>query len=279
MGSALLPGIGGPLGHAAESLFHTILGSGDYTEVDNLAMPLPTNNTIMGLQTKPVTNMVQEVHWNGQATRIAHREYIGSISMSNGFSIASYSIDPTSSFMFPWLYTIAPNFQKWKLLGCVFEYVPTSATAVSGGVPAVGQVALGIGYDADAPQPTSLTNLLNTQGSVSGRPFDSIVCPVECDDSYTPTKPLYVYQTPFVTPADFRFNSFGNLFVATQGPSSYSNAGQLWITYDMLLISAFVPSSAPNTTPPRPLITRDDVAVDCKREESVVVPIVGPQRR
>lgn len=228
----------------AEKLFSTILGKGDYTEAENIALPLPTNNTVMGLQTSPVAEQVASMHWNGQATRIAHREYIGSVSMSSGFAAAQYYIDPTSSFMFPWLSSIAPKFQKWKLLGCVFEYVPTSATSISAGSPAVGQVGLGILYDSYSPTPTSLQQMLNTQGAVSARPFDTLVCPVECDGNYTPTNPLYIAQLG--GGPDNRFTSFGHFVVATQGPASYTNAGQLWVTYDMLLIGAYVAATAPS---------------------------------
>lgn len=239
IGNAIMPGVGGMLGHAAETLFKTIVGRGDYADADNIAMPLPENNTIMGLQARPVTNEVAQMHWNGQATRIAHREYIGTVSMTAGFSVAQYSIEPTSTFMFPWLSKVATRFQKWKLLGCVFEYVPTSANSISGGTPAVGQVAMGINYNANGPLPTTLTNMLNNQGSVSARPFDALVCPVECDESLTPTAPLYVLREGGTT-GDLRLNVLGRLVFATQGPTAYTNCGQLWITYDMQLIGAYI---------------------------------------
>lgn len=255
IGNAIMPGVGGVLGHAAESLFKTIVGKGDYKEAENIPASLPENNTIMGLQTKPVTNAVAQMHWDGQATRIAHREYIGTMAMTNGFAVAKYGIFPTSSFMFPWLCKVANRFQKWKLLGCVFEYVPLSATSISGGTPAVGQVAFGVNYDFYANLPSSMSNLLNTQGSVSCRPFDSMVCPVECDDAYTPAKPLYITHDYGGGAPDARFECFGEFIVATQGPALYQTCGQIWITYDMQLISAYVDSPAPAI----PLsLTRDD---------------------
>jgi hypothetical protein len=253
IGNAILPGLGGLLGHAAEGLFKTILGSGDYTEAEHISKPLPVNNTILGLQSPPVTNMVQEMHWNGQATRIAHREYIGSISMSSGYAAAQYQIEPTSTFMFPWMSRICPSFQKWKLLGMAFEYVPTSAQAISAGTPAVGFVALGINYDQAALLPSSMANLLNTQGSISGRPQDGIVCPVECDPGLTPLNPLYIAPAGILIDEP-KFYMFGNLTIATEGPAAYTNCGQLWVTYDMLLISAYVPSPAAPGPIPRPVI-------------------------
>jgi hypothetical protein len=250
IGNMIAPGIGGHLGHAAEGLFKTILGFGDYSEVENINHPLPENNTIMGLQTPTVTQSVENMHWNGLATRIAHRENIGMLSMTAGFGVAKYPIDPVSTFMFPWLRKITPNFQKWKLLGMVFEYVPMSATAISGGTPAVGTIAMSIEYDVeiDSFLPASMQNVLNSQGAVSGRPFDQIVCAVECDPEYTPLNPLYIMH-PQTTHSDYHFYAFANLIVATQGPAAYDNCGQLWVTYDLQLISAYQESPLPSIRP------------------------------
>lgn len=253
IGNMVAPGIGGLLGHAAEGLFKTILGFGDYTEATS-NKPLPVNNTIMGTTSPLIQEQVENMHWNGLATRIAHREYIGSISMSNGFAAAEYNIEPRSQFMFPWLSRLTGSFQKWKLLGLVFEYIPTSTNAVAAGTPAVGQVALCIQYDTQSFVPSSLTNLLNTQGAVSARPQDGFICAVECDPGLTPTNPLFIVEDETSIP-DNHWYVFGKLIIATQGPAAYSNCGQLWCTYDMQLISQFVPSPAPRVPVPAPTIT------------------------
>lgn len=202
------------------------------------------NNTIMGLQTSPVRESVEMMHWNGQCTRIAHREYFATVSMSSGFASYALPIVPSNAGMFPWLYAVAQNFQKWKLLGCVFEYVPTSTNAISAGTPAVGQIAMCVTYDYFQTPPTTLTNLLNTQGAVSARPQDTLVCAVECDPNLLPADPLFIDHAG--SPAgDANLYVHGNLSIATEGPAAYANCGQLWVTYDMELISAFLPSSLP----------------------------------
>lgn len=266
IGNAVLPGIGGVLGHAAESIFKTITGGGDYSEVENteathISTPAPMNNTIMGLQSTPVRRQVDQMHLNGLAMRVAHREYMGTVSMTNGFGYTRVPFFPSSSGSpqpFPWLYDIAINFQKWKLLGCVVEYVPTSTNAISGGTPAVGQVAICINYDSVAVNatPTSLVNLLNTQGAVSGRPQDMIVCPLECDPGVTPTNPLYVLPYAEATPPDMHWYSFCSLIIATQGPAAYSNCGQFWISYDIQLIGPYISS-----IPPEPRLKLENPSV------------------
>lgn len=239
IGNAILPGVGGILGHAAESLFRTIVGQGDYTEVIP-SSKLPANNTIVGIQDPAVRQSVDQMHWSGLAVRVAHREFFTTVQMTNGFSVSRYLIDPTQASVFPWLADITLKFQKYKLLGMVFEYVPTSANAVSGGVPAMGSVSMAVDYDQYMNAPNGLAQMLNYQGAVSGRPTDNLIAAVECDPGYTPTNPLYV-RHPWVGSGPNQLDYiFGQLLVATDGPVAYNGAGQLWVTYDLLLIQPFV---------------------------------------
>lgn len=239
IGNALLPGVGGVLGHAAESLFRTITGQGDYAEIiDESSMP--RNNTILKVQDPSVRQSVDYMHWSGSAVRIAHREFITNVKMTSGFVVSRYLIDVQDATTFPWLREIALKFQKYKLLGMVFEYVPTSANAVSGGVPAMGSVSMAVDYDQYMLAPNGLPQMLNYQGAISGRPTDNLVAAVECDPGFTPTNPLRV-RHPWV---GFGPNQndyvFGQLLVATEGPADYAGAGQLWVTYDIQLVAPFV---------------------------------------
>jgi len=247
IGDLIIPGVGGVLGHAAESLFRTIMGQGEYKYSDTISPgKMPVNNTIFGAQTEAVHQMVDEMHFNGLATRIAHREYIGDVNMSAGVSVSRYSISPTDGIVFPWLSPIANRFMKYKLLGCAIEVVPTSANAIAGASPAMGSVSVAVQYDDYAPSPTSLQELLNWQGSVTGRPTDNLVCAVECDAGYTPVNPLYITHPGQPTGPDQRLNKFGQFLVMTSGTgTAYTGAGQLWITYDLLLIGAYIAIPAP----------------------------------
>lgn len=278
LGDFVLPGVGGAVGHAAESLFRTIFGQGEYQYSDVIKeSQFPQNNTILGVQSPAVTQMVDQMHWSGLATRIAHREYIGSIDMSAGFLARRYVISPTDVIVFPWLSSIANKFMKYKVLGAAIEVVPTSANAVSGGTPAMGSVSVGIQYDEYTPSPQSLQEMLNWQGSVSGRPTDNLVCGVECDGGYTPLNPLFIRHPQQPSGPDNRFLDFGQFIVCTEGPANYTGCGQLWITYDLLLIGAYV--SLQN--PIRPLehavpTLRVDTAVD--EESAPASPCIAKSR-
>jgi len=244
IGNSILPGIGGLLGHAAESLFKTITGMGEYSVQD-----LPSdihNNTLLGVQSPLVTQQVAQMHWDGLATRIAHREMFSLINMTSDYTVRRYPLTPTNVDLFPWLNGIARKFQKWKILGAVIEYVPLTVPMNTGVTPSQGTVALSIQYDTFLNAPSSMVNQLNGQGAVSGRPMDGLMCAVECDPSYTPTNPLYIRHTGMSQNPDDAWYDFCSIICATEGPK-FDNSGQLWITYDMELISAFVESPLPES--------------------------------
>lgn len=238
IGDTLLPGVGGALGHAAESIFRTIFGQGAYLYSDSIGgSDMPLNNTLVGMQTETVKASVDQMHWDGLATRIAHREYMGEITTSTTFTANLLAIYPTNVGMFPWLSDIAHKFQKWKLLGMVFEYVPTSSPIATNS-PALGSISLAIQYDTYLPAPTTLAAMLNWQGAVTGRPSDHLVCAVECDGSYTPMNPLYVRRAGS-TPIE-NLTTFGNLIIGKSGSETEYIGGQLWVSYDIQLIAAYV---------------------------------------
>ena len=238
IGDLILPGVGGALGHAAESVFRTIFGQGEYLYSDTIAHnSMPLNNTIVGQQTDLVKMSVDNMHWDGLATRLAHREFMGEVSTTVTFNANLTAIYPTNALMFPWLADIAHKFQKWKLLGMVFEYVPTSSP-IGTATPALGSISMGVQYDTYLTAPTTLQQMLNWQGAVSGRPSDHLVCAVECDGDFTPTNALYI-RRPTGTDVQ-NLTTFGNLIMASSGASGAYVGGQLWVSYDLLLISAFV---------------------------------------
>lgn len=76
-----------------------------------------------------------------QRTIITHREYIADIVTgpdAGSFSYVTYSINPGSTNLFPWLSNIAQNFESYKMLGLVFEYKSMSADALNSVNTALG---------------------------------------------------------------------------------------------------------------------------------------------
>jgi len=231
--------IGGWLGGAADALFGSIIGAGDYADIEP---PIAiANNSIMGITTPAAAN-VPMMHRDKESTRITHREYIGDIGMTTAFyNGLQLNISPTTKTLFPWLSSMTPHFQEWKMLGAVIEY-KTLSSLTTGAAAGMGSVSMMIQYDVYKPAPINKTQALNVMFAVSGRPCDSMMLPIECDPNETPNQPLYMLTDSF-SPPDLHEYVMGKFFLITVGGQAvYPSAGELWITYDIMLMKPIMPA-------------------------------------
>jgi hypothetical protein len=210
--------------------FPKVFGSGSYTM---------TNNCWNASQQVPI------MHSSNESVRVRHREYIADISMSGiPFSINTFSVNPGLPGTFPYLSSIAENFQEYSFKGLIFEFKTTSATSLASGTnTAMGSVMLAAQYRADAPVFSNKTQLLNEMWSVDTVPSSSIVLPVECSPAETPMSHQYV-RTGTVT-GDIKFFDLCTLSVATAGGQTGQNnvVGELWVSYDIELFKPQVSSN------------------------------------
>lgn len=239
--------IGSFLGGMAEKLFSTIAGEGDYTEVGGLPFEIQ-HNTLTGT---PVSHQIPQMANIGNAVRVSHREYISDVIMTDNFNNAFMRFTPINQSMFPWLHSIARSFEQYKYLGIVFEFRSLAANAVTATVAGMGSITLSTQYNVYELPHFTKVQANNAQFATSCKPSESMFHPVECDPNETPNQPLYIQHTSDILPGDNRFNEMGTLNLVTQGaPAPYFGAGELWVTYDILLLKPVVPQEVvPGFTP------------------------------
>lgn len=51
---------------------------------------------------------------------VRHREYLGDLQGSQGFILESYNINPGNPKLFPWLSSVANNFEQWCPRGMIY---------------------------------------------------------------------------------------------------------------------------------------------------------------
>lgn len=215
--------LGGFLGDAAQRMLSHITGFGDYTVSQN------------SLYSGSVDSSGPPAFAGGRGqTRIVHREYIGDVlSVGSAFSINYYlDINPSNQLAFPWLSTIANNYETFKFHGLIFEYKTTSATAVASTNTALGVVVMATQYNIDDPVFTSKVQMEQFQFAVSTVPSNSMIHPVECKPQSGVTENLYVYTGGT---GDLRFTQAGVFTLATAGQQAAANIGELWVSYDICL--------------------------------------------
>jgi len=223
VGGMIAPGIGSVLGRAAGSglgfLFDKITGHGDYKIMANT----------VSLPGSPVPSFGEN------CVRIRHKEYLGDVQGSAGFTNLSLALNPGLSASFPWLASIAANYQEYAWAGLVFSFVSTSADALNSTNTALGKVILATDYNPLNPSLVSTTAMLATEYSNYGKPAESIMHAVECSPKMRPTLWQYVRTAGVPAGADSRLYDLGNFQIASQGMQAAANIGGLWATYDVIL--------------------------------------------
>jgi len=216
--------LGSKLGHLVEK----ITGFGDYKL---------SSNSLMrgGMRPLQVANSMS----NGGFV-IRHREYIGDIKASDVFTLHQYPLNPGQRQTFPWLSTIASNFEQYRFRGVIFEVVSTASDAVlsSNASASLGTISMATDYDAiDAPF-TNKRAMLNSMFANSNKPSCGYIHPIECKITQTPLRLQYIRPGGVPANADVRMYDLGNTYLATegmQGSAPWGTCAELWVTYEVEL--------------------------------------------
>jgi hypothetical protein len=222
-GNALGASLGGALGNTISKL----VGFGDYKVHQNTLV----SDIDMGTTVPSFGDMA-----NG--TVIRHREYIADIISpgNTGFNVTTYPVNPGLASVFPWLSSIAANYQQYIIRGMVFEYVSTSSDYVS--TSALGSIVLSSEYDVTQPNYQNKTQMENSQFCVSGKPSTCIMHPIECDKRVTNNPIKYIRSAGVPSNDDARLYDWATLQLAIVGsPTAVSTGlGELWVSYDIILL-------------------------------------------
>lgn len=241
-------GIGAQLGNMAGNMlyngfkaspFSYLLGKGDYTISENINKI--SKNSMLGSSMKPPSFASGG---KGQFV-FEHNEYafdVISSSTPGAFKSNTYTINPSIPDLFPWLSSMASNFEYYQIEGLMFRYVSTSGDSVASTNTALGTVMMYVNPDIYDPLTVSKQALLQYEGCVDAKPTQNILIGAECDPKRMVAPKFYVGTAP--VGADRRFNDFGQLIVATTGiPGASVVLGELWAHYKVRFFTAKVPDN------------------------------------
>lgn len=190
---------------------------------------------------------VSNTRWANGGVVIRHREYIGDVISSpiaNTFDVATYAINPGLSATFPWLGTVAQNFEEYEMSGMLFEFKTMSSDALNSVNTALGEVIMATQYNAANPPFSSMASMLNYEFSESVKPSSSCIHMIECDPHQSPITRLYVRGGTNPSGTDIRLYDFGSFSIATNGMQGTSvNVGQLWVTYEFVFYKPLLGTS------------------------------------
>jgi len=228
VGNMIAPGIGGAIGaelgnYGGQQLgriFKKITGVGDYT--------VKSNTLLYDNEVVP--------SFGEDSIRVRKREFITSInSTANAFTLQDYPINPGIDSSFPWLSSIARNYEQYRINGMIFQFVSTSSDAIASTTSlGLGQIILGTNYNSASDNFQDAPQMLNYMFSNSGKPSDNIMHAIECAAPDQAQKLYYVRTGAVPEGQDARLYDLGKFQIAVNNmPATYQGMGQLWVSYDI----------------------------------------------
>jgi len=174
--------------------------------------------------------------------RVKHREFITDLQATSAFSTKRFQINPGMADLFPWLNTVARNFEEYKIHGLVVYLNSTSAVAVSSTNTALGVWGVVTVYDPNDPTLASKQECENYIGCQTSKPCESLLHGIECAPKSNVMDQLYV-RTGQVTD-DLKFYDKGFVQYFTTGAQATSTAGELWVSYDIEFFKPKLPQGS-----------------------------------
>ncbi len=234
IGNSLVPGaggiVGGLVGKGLGALFKRITGIGDYDiSVNSLYQKARTSS----VPSFPGMNCI----------RVSHKEYLGDIYGSTSFNNMPFSLNPGLQSTFPWLSSIAANYEQYYINGLVVQFVSTSAAALNSTNTALGKVVMATEYNAERPTFTTTSEMLNTTYANYGKPAEDLIHAIECAPNQVANNLYYIRTAGVPNGSDPRLYDLGIFQLATEGMQASANIGGLWISYDVTLCKPILGNS------------------------------------
>lgn len=168
---------------------------------------------------------------NNGDIRVQHREYISDVAGSVAFASTEFLLNAGSLISFPWLSSIARQYESYSFRSLKFCYesqAPTTAT---------GTVLLVLDYDAADAAPLSKVEAMSYRNSVRSAPWQESSHRSSPEDLHK-MKSYYVRDTTILAAnLDVKTYDIGNLFVCTQGQANTNAIGELYVEYDVDLMT------------------------------------------
>lgn len=208
-------------------------GNGDYEIVSN---SLIHGGTKAAMQPLVVSNSR-----NGGEVRIRFREYLGDVrthpTTVGAWYNTAYTLNAGNLSTFPWLASIAQQYEQWTPNGIIFEFRST-ATEYSTSVN-LGSVIMATDYDyADADYQNKMEALNSAYSAESKVSTELQYHGIECAPQSNPARIFYVNPLTTVPAGTSKHEYFlGRFQIATVGSSGAANSivGSLYINYDITL--------------------------------------------
>lgn len=174
------------------------------------------------------------------SVRVRHREYIQDVNGSVAFAVTSLPLNPGMSTCFPWLSEMAQLFESYRFRGLRFVYETQKSASTN------GTVLMSVDFDAADSAPTTKQQIMSYEGAVRSGVWQE--CRYDAKPSslhkFGPQK--FVRGAALAANQDIKTYDAGNLYIATQGCADATAIGELYVEYDVDLVTPQIQSSTPS---------------------------------
>jgi len=176
---------------------------------------------------------------------IEESEFVAAVTVANqpNFNNVAYPINPGQAGLFPWLSTIAKQFERYQFEKLAFVFKKEVSEFNAAG--AAGKVIMSIDFDAADPPPGTKQQMEDTIPHADAMPCQSFSLPLSpLDLNSANTLGRYVRTGGLPGGGDIKTFDVGNLNVATQGVPSNVEIGELHVAYRVRLIKPVLENQA-----------------------------------
>jgi hypothetical protein len=169
---------------------------------------------------------------NKNSIIVREQEYIGEIvSNSTAFSLLStYPINPGQASTFPWLSTIAKNYEKYEFLALQWIYKPEVSQYASNGQ--TGKVLLSVDYDASDAPPSTKAQMEDVVPHSDAMPYQQLKLNCRPKEMHANSDAKFIRPGNLPSNTDIKTYDAGNLFVGISGIANNSGTlGELHVKY------------------------------------------------
>lgn len=163
--------------------------------------------------------------------RIRHREYLADVAGSVAFANTAFAINPGLAASFPWLSAIAVRFESYIFRRLRFEYETQRSTATN------GTVMMAVDFDAADAAPTTKTGIMSYHNAVRSAVWDECCYNSDAGDLRKFGVQRFIRSAGLAANLDIKTYDVGNLNIATQGEADTTAIGELYVEYDVELIT------------------------------------------
>lgn len=151
--------------------------------------------------------------------KVKHEEYITDISGSVDFSVRKFRVNAADIFCFPWLSSLAPNFEKYRFQKLEFKLKPQAPSTKP------GVVMLAFDYDPTDPAPGSKAAMMQYDDATRVNSWS------EVSMKFKPVGDKYTATSVSTDASQQRLEDAASLFVATQAQDDTAAITELWVSY------------------------------------------------